>query len=86
MLITLINYHTVKIKIGVAEKDLGKVRRGQKTTFTVAAYPEREFTGRVNRISMALHPANRTAEAEITASNPGRALEYPLSPSEDFFP
>jgi membrane fusion protein (multidrug efflux system) len=74
-IITLIDYSTVKLKIGVAEKDLGKVKKGQKTTFKVTAYPEKEFTGKVNRISMALHPMNRTAEVEIIASNPGRVLK-----------
>jgi HlyD family secretion protein len=39
--------HQMQVKAQVNEADIGQVREGQKVEFTVDAYPERRFEGRV---------------------------------------
>lgn len=40
----------MQVEVSVDEADIGRVRVGQKVTFTVDAYPRRTFTGVVGRI------------------------------------
>ncbi|MEN6566053.1 MAG: efflux RND transporter periplasmic adaptor subunit [Veillonellales bacterium] len=41
----------MQIKVQVDESDIGKVNAGQQVSFTVDAYPDKTFTGRVSSIS-----------------------------------
>lgn len=50
----------------VAEGDIGKVRVGQSASFTVNAWPELQFEGRVSRIGLAAAPG-------------GSAVQYPVA-------
>lgn len=43
----------MEVKTSVDEADIGKVQEGQLATFTVDAYPERNFEGRVKQIRLA---------------------------------
>jgi len=42
----------MQIAVSVDETDVGRVRPGQKVTFTVSAYPGREFEGTVKQIRL----------------------------------
>lgn len=44
------NLDKMQVHANVSESDIGRVRVGQKSTFTVDAYPEREFTGEVVQV------------------------------------
>ena len=48
--ITLIDLNRLQVDAYVDETDIGKVRVGQDATFTVDAFPDREFSGRVTAI------------------------------------
>ncbi|MBN2038020.1 MAG: efflux RND transporter periplasmic adaptor subunit [Chitinispirillaceae bacterium] len=42
----------MQVQASIDEADIGEIRDGQKATFTVDAYPERTFTGRVTTIRL----------------------------------
>ena len=42
----------MQVQAAVSEADIGDVRAGQRTTFTVDAYPDLTFTGTVNQIRL----------------------------------
>jgi RND family efflux transporter MFP subunit len=48
--VTIVNLDKLQVDAYVDETDIGKVTVGQRVTFTVDAYPDREFTGRVAAI------------------------------------
>ncbi len=66
---------SVKAVVFVTEKDLPKVKLGQKVRFTNDAYPERIFEGKVMKISEALDLTTRSSEVEIMAENAGSLLK-----------
>ena len=64
----------VKVKIEVTEVDYSKVKTGQPAKITVDAYPNKEFTGRLSKLSALISQQTRTATAEISISNPEHLL------------
>lgn len=42
---------TMELKVAVAEADIGKVAAGQKASFTVDAWPDRQFSATVRKVS-----------------------------------
>src|SRR6266849_3971974 len=58
----------------VFEMDLPRVQPGAKVRVKVVAYPDREFSARVDWISPALDPQTRSARVRATLRNPGREL------------
>jgi len=51
VLLTVADMSKMQIQVQVDESDIGKVKMGQKVDFTVDAYPEKTFTGKVSLIS-----------------------------------
>lgn len=68
--------HEMQVEGRVDEADIGKVRVGQAVTFTVDAYPDREFTGKVTQIRRApeVKEGVVTYTAVISAGNPDLLL------------
>ncbi len=52
------------------EKDFGQVRVGDEVRFTVPAYPERGFAGKVAAVEPQIDPASRTASVRVEVDNP----------------
>lgn len=48
--VTIINLDRIQVDAFVDETDIGKVKVGQKASFTVDSYPSRDFNGRVSAI------------------------------------
>ena len=63
--------HEMKVEASVDEADSGRIREGQICRFTVDAYPEREFGGRVQQIRKAPDVVQNvvTYRVIITAAN-----------------
>jgi cobalt-zinc-cadmium efflux system membrane fusion protein len=59
----------------VYERDLGKVRRGQKVEITSEAYSGRTVAGTVDLVGEALDPQTRTARLRCIVPNPERLLK-----------
>jgi RND family efflux transporter MFP subunit len=51
VLLTIADMSKMQIETKVDESDIGNIQQGQKTMFTVDAYPEKKFTGVVSLIS-----------------------------------
>ncbi len=59
----------------VYEKDLGVVRRGEAVDVTVAAFPDRHWTGHLAVLSDTLDPQTRTLKARVVLDNPKHELK-----------
>ena len=68
------NMDEVKVKIEIPEVDYPKLKLGQVAEIKVDAYPDREFTGKLSKLSALVDPNTRTATAEITIPNPDHLL------------
>ena len=44
------NLARMRLMISVDESEIGSIKTGQKVTFTVSAYPERQFEGTINQV------------------------------------
>jgi HlyD family secretion protein len=66
----------IRIEAQVNEADVGAVAEGNEATFTVDAYPDRQFTGRVTQVRLAATELNSvvTYTVIIEAANDGRKL------------
>jgi len=53
----------------VKERDIAAVRPGQDATFTVLAYPEEKFHGKVVLVGNQVEAGSRTVEVRIAAAN-----------------
>jgi Cu(I)/Ag(I) efflux system membrane fusion protein len=60
---------SVWIVANVFEQDLGLVHTGQTATLSLAAYPGREFTGKVTFVYPTVQPETRTARIRIELPN-----------------
>lgn len=65
----------VKVTLQVAERDLPEVRRGMSVRLSIDGFPDRAFTGRVNRIDPTIDPRSRMGGVELQIGNPGRLLK-----------
>lgn len=66
----------IRIEAQVNEADVGAVGEGNAATFTVDAYPDRQFEGRVTQVRLAATEISSvvTYTVIIEADNPGRKL------------
>lgn len=66
----------IQIEANVDEADIGNVVEGNKASFTVDAYPDLEFDGRVEQVRLAPNETNNvvTYTVIITADNPDLKL------------
>ncbi|HET7321829.1 MAG TPA: efflux RND transporter periplasmic adaptor subunit [Longimicrobiaceae bacterium] len=64
----------VDVVADVPEQALPHLEIGQSATVRLAAYPERTFTGRIDRLHDELNPETRTVAAIIHVSNSERML------------
>ncbi len=66
----------MEIVLAIDEADIGQVREGQLARFTVDAFPERKFTGRVQQVRLAAtNTANViTYPVVVEVNNPDQAL------------
>ncbi|MFL6467850.1 MAG: efflux RND transporter periplasmic adaptor subunit [Pyrinomonadaceae bacterium] len=64
---TIVRTSTLRMKIDIPEQSIGKIGTGQGISLQTSAYPDRNFAGRIVRISPALNVQARslTVEAEV---------------------
>jgi multidrug efflux pump subunit AcrA (membrane-fusion protein) len=62
-------------ELGIPEKYLPDISLGQRAVITVDAYPGREFSGKVTKISPVLDVETRAAPIEITIDDEKRELQ-----------
>ncbi|MEA5564231.1 efflux RND transporter periplasmic adaptor subunit [Anabaena sp. UHCC 0399] len=74
-LMTIVNDSRVFATANIYEKDLDKVRQGQRVNAKVAALPDRTFTGRITIIDSAVTGETRVVPVKAEINNPGGVLK-----------
>ena len=73
-IISLVNLATLVTRANVPEREVGKLRVGNKATVEVDAFGNRRFLGRVARIGPVLDASTRSATVEVEIPNPDGGL------------
>lgn len=60
----------VYVEVGIIERDIDKIKLGQKAQVNVDAYPAMDFMGEVDNISPLVEGRSRTLTAKIKVANP----------------
>ncbi|MCX7788213.1 MAG: efflux RND transporter periplasmic adaptor subunit [Spirochaetes bacterium] len=81
------NLENLEIYAQVDEIDIGKIREGQDVRFTVEAFPDRKFTGKVRQIRKMPTTSNNIVNytVVIDSKNPDNLLLPGLTATVEFF-
>jgi HlyD family secretion protein len=68
---------SMQVDTNISESDIGRVKQGDRATFTVEAFPGRTFEGEVTQVRQAPQTIQNvvTYNAVVTADNPERLLK-----------
>ncbi|HDR52520.1 MAG TPA: efflux RND transporter periplasmic adaptor subunit, partial [Mariniphaga anaerophila] len=67
--LSLVQIDRLKAIVPLSEKYFPLVKNGMETEVKIDVYPDRPFSGRVERVHPTIDPANRTFNAEVIVSN-----------------
>ncbi|MBW2312226.1 MAG: efflux RND transporter periplasmic adaptor subunit [Deltaproteobacteria bacterium] len=73
-LVTIVQMDTVKVVVYFPEDLIRYMAPGIGAQLTVAAYPDKLFSGRIDKVSPTLNPKTRMLDAEIEVLNKGGLL------------
>ena len=75
----------MKLEVAIAEADIGRVAKGQKSTFTVDAWPDRAYTASVTVVSYGSAVTNNvvTYEADLEVINDDLSLRPGMTATAD---
>lgn len=73
-IIEIVALDTVWVEAPIFEKDLGRLSKQGNAVFTTAAFPDREFRGRLVNIGKIVDEQSRTATAIFEVANPSEQL------------
>lgn len=65
----VVNQRMVRISVDIPERYVGKVKIGQKATFTLEAYGDKKFSAEVYKISPVVDEQSRVVTVELKALN-----------------
>jgi RND family efflux transporter MFP subunit len=74
-LAAILNTETVWVESDVYEKDLSRVRVGQRVTIAADAVPGRTFAGTISYIGGEVNPETRAVRVRTVVANPGERLK-----------
>lgn len=79
------NLEHMKLKVAVAEADIGRVAMGQKSTFTVDAWPSRAYSASVLKVSYGSAVTDNvvTYETELEVANTDLSLRPGMTATAD---
>ncbi len=72
--VSLVSIDVLRLELSVPEANIAAVHQGGALTFTVAAYPDRTFSGTVRYVGAAVRERTRDLMVEAEVPNPNRAL------------
>jgi len=72
--ISVVDLDPVKVRVGIPEDEVGKVREGDRAEVSIPSLNGQKFEGRVEAIAAASDPASRTYVSKIVVPNPSRVL------------
>jgi RND family efflux transporter MFP subunit len=73
-IVTIVSADPLRLQIAVPEAQVASIKEGADVTFSVAAYVDRRFSGKVKFVSGALRATTRDLVVEAMVPNPDRAL------------
>ncbi|MGC8761996.1 MAG: efflux RND transporter periplasmic adaptor subunit, partial [Bryobacteraceae bacterium] len=68
--VALMRLHPARVRVGVPEAEIGKVRIGQRARVRIPSLGGREFAARVEQVGFAAEPQSRTFPVRLLAPNP----------------
>ncbi len=74
-LATVVDTESVWVESNVFEKDLPRIRVGQRVSIGTEAIPGRTFDGTISYISHDVHPENRAVQVRTVVANPAELLK-----------
>ena len=72
--VTIVSLDPLRLELSVPEAEVGRVKVGASVSFTVAAFPDRKFSGEIRFVSGALRSSTRDLVAEAIVKNPDKLL------------
>src|SRR2546421_2357471 len=72
---TVVNMNPLRVRIDIPEQAIPQIHTGESVSVSVAAYPDRNFAGRVARVSPNVTTASRTLTVEADVENPKAELK-----------
>lgn len=69
-LLSIIDVSRIFVKVGISEKDISKVKEGQKVSLEIDAFPEGKFQGEVISKGVAVDQISKTLEIKIEILQP----------------
>jgi RND family efflux transporter MFP subunit len=75
LLYRLVDNQRLELQTNVASSEIARLAAGQKIRFTVAAFPEEEFSASILTISPAVQLQNRSVAVRAAVPNPGGKLK-----------
>lgn len=71
---TVVNLNPLRVRIDVPEQAIPQIHTGESVSVSVSGYPDRNFAGRVARVSPNVTTSSRTLTVEADVENPGAEL------------
>jgi multidrug efflux pump subunit AcrA (membrane-fusion protein) len=72
---TIVSLNPLRVRIDIPEQAIPQIHNGQSVSVRVAAYPDRNFSGHVARVSPSVTTASRTLTIEAEVENPNAELK-----------
>ena len=72
---TIADLSDVQVVANVYESDIEKIKLGSTTRITLLSYPNKVFTGKIDKINNTLDPQTRTMQVRINISNRDKFLK-----------
>ena len=74
------------MKISVTDKDISKIKYGDKAKVTIDVFPEKPFDAKVTEIASAANPYNGTYEVELTITTKSKRIISGMIATAEIFP
>ena len=72
--ISIVDLNPAKVRVGVPEAEIGKVKQGDRAEISVPSLAGQRFSGEVELVGVAAEPMSRTYTVKISVPNPGPVL------------
>jgi RND family efflux transporter MFP subunit len=72
--LSVLDLNPVKVRVGIPEAEIGKVRGAARATVTIPSLDNQPFEGKVEAVGVAADPASRTYTVKIAVPNPAHLL------------
>jgi len=72
---TVVNLNPLRVRIDIPEQAIPQIHAGESVSVSVSGYPDRNFAGRVARVSPNVTTASRTLTVEADVENPKAELK-----------